>query len=89
MDLSSFEPNVIGGPLTQSTFTFDPLMPAYNILTARVGVITGNWEIALFANNITDERAFLALDRERGSRARVGYLTNPPRTFGLALRFDY
>ena len=92
VDLTAFEDAggaTIGGPLTQTTFTFDPLLPSYSMLNARIGVITGNWEIALFANNIADERAFLALDRERGSLARVGYLTNPPRTFGLALRFDY
>ena len=40
-------------------------------------------------NNVTDERAYLALDRERGTRARVGYLTNQPRTFGLTLGFNY
>ncbi len=40
----------------------------------------GRWDLALFCNNLTDERAFLALDRERGTRARIGYLTNQPRT---------
>jgi iron complex outermembrane receptor protein len=54
-----------------------------------LGVIRGQWEISLFANNLTDERAFLALDRERGTRARVGYLTNPPRSLGLSARFQY
>ena len=80
--------NEIGGPLTQTTFTFDPELPAYNLLNARVGLVRDNWEIALYVNNITDERAFLALDRERGTLARVGYLTNPPRTFGITLRFE-
>lgn len=92
VDMTGFEAEdgaTIGGPLTQSTFTFSPLMPAYNLLNGRVGVIRGSWEIALYVNNITDERALLALDRERGTRARVGYLTNPPRTFGLSLRFNY
>ena len=80
----------IGGPLTQSTFTFDPEMPAYTLLNARAGVVLGaDWEVALFVNNITDERALLALDRERGTLARVGYLTNPPRTIGLTIRFAY
>jgi len=79
----------IGGPLTQSIFSFDPELPAYNLLNARLGVIRGRWEIALYGNNLTDERALLALDRERGTRARVGYLTNPPRTFGISLRFEY
>ena len=90
--MTSFEADdgaTIGGPLTQSTFTFDPEMPAYNLLNARIGLIRGNWEIALYGNNLTDERALLGLDRERGTLARVGYLTNPPRTFGISLRFEY
>lgn len=89
VDLLSFAPNTIGGPLTASTFTFDPELPAYHLLNVRVGVLVGAWDVAFFVNNVTDERAFLALDQERGSRARVGYLTNPPRTFGVSTRFDF
>jgi iron complex outermembrane receptor protein len=82
-------PGTIGGPLTQTTFSFDPLLPSYDIVNARVGVLFGKWDVALFANNLTDERAFLALDRERGQRARVGYLTNQPRTFGVTARVNF
>jgi iron complex outermembrane recepter protein len=89
VDLNSFAPNTIGGPLTQSTFTFNPLLPAYDLVNLRVGVTRASWEAALFLNNLTDERALLALDRERGTRARVGYLTNQPRTLGLSLSFNY
>jgi iron complex outermembrane receptor protein len=52
-------------------------------------VLVGKWDVALFANNLTDERAFLALDRERGLRARVAYLTNQPRTFGISARVTF
>lgn len=92
VDMTAFEDEggaTIGGPLTQTFFRFDPVLPAYNVVNARVGLIFDRWEIAFFANNLTDERALLALDRERGTRARVGYLTNPPRKFGITLRFDY
>jgi iron complex outermembrane receptor protein len=92
VDLLTFEKAggaTIGGPLTQTTFTFDPVMPAYDIVNARVGVRFDNFDIALFGNNLTDERAFLALDRERGLLARVGYLTNQPRTFGISTRVDF
>ena len=82
-------PNTIGGPLTQDTFRFEPELPAYNLLNLRIGVLTGAWDVAFFVNNVTDERAFLALDQERGTLARVGYLTNPPRRFGVATRFDF
>jgi iron complex outermembrane receptor protein len=89
LNLNSFGANTIGGPLTQSTFTYDPLLPAYDIVNLRLGVRHGNWDLAFFCNNLTDERAFLALDQERGTRARIGYLTNQPRTFGITTRVDF
>ena len=81
--------NPVGGPLTQSVFRFDPEMPAYDLLNLRLGFLNERWDIALFINNATDERAFLALDQERGTRARVGYLTNQPRTFGVSSRISF
>jgi iron complex outermembrane receptor protein len=89
LNLNSFGANTIGGPLTQSTFVFDPELPAYDIVNLRLGARFSNFDIALFANNLFDERAFLALDRERGLRARVGYLTNQPRTIGISTRLDF
>ena len=89
VNLNSFGDNTIGGPLTQSTFVFNPELPAYSLVNLRVGVSRStNWDVALFVNNLTDERAFLALDRERGTRARVGYLTNQPRTIGVTMAFQ-
>ncbi len=81
--------NPVGGPLTQSVFRFDPELPAYDLLNLRLGFLNERWDIALFINNATDERAFLALDQERGTRARVGYLTNPPRTIGVSSRISF
>ena len=89
LDLTSFGKNTIGGPLTQTTFTYNPLLPAYDIVNLRLGVRHGNWDLGFYVNNLTDERAFLALDRERGTRARIGYLTNQPRTFGLTTRVEF
>ena len=92
INLLAFEQDggkTIGGPLTQTTFTFDPLLPAYDILNMRLGVRHGNYDVAFYVNNITDERAFLAIDRERGFLARQGFLTNQPRTFGLTTRVDF
>ena len=86
VNLLSFGDNTIGGPLTESTFTFDPELPAYSIVNLRAGVVKGKWDVSVFGSNLTDERAFLALDQERGTRARVGYLTNQPRTFGVTVR---
>ncbi len=81
--------NPLGGPLTQSVFRFDPEMPAYDLLNLRLGFLNERWDIAFFVNNATDERAFLALDQERGTRARVGYLTNQPRTIGVSSRISF
>lgn len=79
----------IGGPLTQDTFVFDPELPSYDILNLRVGVLSDRWDITLYANNVTDERAFLALDQEAGTLARVAFLTNQPRTIGVNARLDF
>ena len=79
----------IGGPFTQDTFTFDPELPAYDIVNVRVGFLRGQFDTALFVNNVTDEVAYLALDQERGTRARVGYLTNQPRTIGISTRVNF
>jgi iron complex outermembrane receptor protein len=89
VNLRSFNPNNIGGPYTQNTFTFDPELPAYDIVNLRLGFLSGSWDVALFVNNALDEEARLSLDQERGTRARVGYLTNQPRTFGVSARVNF
>jgi iron complex outermembrane receptor protein len=88
LNLLSFGRNTIGGPLTASVLTYDPELPAYDILNLRAGVRRGFWDVSAYVNNVTDERALLSLDQERGTRARISYLTNQPRTFGVALRLD-
>jgi len=92
VNLLSFQQSggqTIGGPLTQSTFTFNPKLPSYQIVNLRVGMLNETWDVALFANNLNNERALLALDQERGTRARVGFLINQPRTFGISSRFRF
>jgi iron complex outermembrane receptor protein len=89
LDMESFGANTIGGPLTQRFLPYDPVLPAYDIVNVRIGVLKGQWDVALYANNVTDERALLAFDRERGTLARIFYLTNPPRTFGLTARVNF
>ncbi len=89
VNLNAFGAVGIGGPFTQNTFTFDPKLPAYDIINLRFGILKNRWDTALFINNITDETAFLALDQERGTRARVGYLTNQPRTIGISTRVAF
>ena len=75
----------VGAP-SVSTLAFQLKLPSYTIANLRIGVRSDSWEGAIFVNNLTDETAKLAIDRERGLRARYGYLTNPPRTYGLTVR---
>jgi iron complex outermembrane recepter protein len=89
LDLLSFGANTIGRPLTASTFRYDPELPAYDLLNLRAGLRRNVWDVSVYINNVSDERALLSLDRERGTRARIGYLTNLPRSFGVATRIDF
>jgi iron complex outermembrane receptor protein len=78
-----------GGIPANTNIAFDAELPAYEIANLRWGFSSDSWEAAVFINNLFDERAQLSLDRERGRSARVGYLTNPPRTFGVNLRVKF
>jgi iron complex outermembrane receptor protein len=89
VNLLAYGPIGIGGPFTQNTFTFDPLMPDYTVVNLRIGMRNDRWDLAFYVNNVTNEDARLALDQERGSQARVGYLVNQPRTFGVTARYGF
>jgi iron complex outermembrane receptor protein len=89
LNLLSFGGTTIGSPLTAATFTYDPKLPAYDILNLRLGVKKNRWDISAYLNNVTDELALLSFDQERGTRARIGYLTNQPRTFGISTRLGF
>ncbi len=77
------------GATSVSVLSFPLSLPSYDIVNLRVGVRGEGWEGALFVNNLGDERARLAIDRERGLRARYGFLTNPPRTYGATVRKEF
>ncbi len=76
----------IGSP-SVSTLSFPLELPDYQVVNLRAGLRGGSgFEVAAFIQNLTDERARLSIDRERGLRARYGYQTNQPRTIGISLR---
>ena len=77
------------GAPTITQFTFQTELDSYDIGNLRFGVRAEQWEAALFVNNLWDERALTSVDRERGTRARVGYLTNQPLTYGLSLLLNF
>jgi iron complex outermembrane receptor protein len=68
---------------------FNPQLPSYTLGNIRVGLRSDRWEVAGFINNIWDEMARLALDYERGRSARVSYLTNVARLFGVTARYSF
>ena len=72
-------------PTSITEFAFATELPEYDLANFRIGLRGDQWEAAAFVNNLTNEQAVLALDYERGRSARVGYLTNQPRTFGVTL----
>ena len=61
----------------------------YTIANIQTGFATESWEALLFVNNLSDENAELAFDRERGGRARLGTHTNMPRTVGVTYRLFF
>ena len=79
----------LGGIPANTNIAFDAELPSYDIANLRFGFGTDAWEAALFVNNLFDERAFLSIDRERGRSARVGYLTNPPLTYGVNFHMNF
>jgi iron complex outermembrane receptor protein len=89
LNLLSFGSTTIGAPLRAAAFSYDPKLPAYDILNLRAGLRRHQWDVSAYLNNATDEHALLSFDQERGTRARIGYLTNQPRTFGLSLRTGF
>ena len=56
---------------TAASLSFPLSLPSYDVVNLRVGVRGDGWEAAAFVNNLGDERARLAVDRERGLRAHV------------------
>ncbi|APV48971.1 TonB-dependent receptor [Betaproteobacteria bacterium GR16-43] len=76
----------LGAPATAAT-TLDLELPSYNLVNLSAGMdFEKGFSAILYVNNVTDEKALLSFDRERGGRARLGFATNQPRTFGVTLR---
>jgi iron complex outermembrane receptor protein len=79
----------LGAPATAAT-TLDLELPKYNLVNLSWGMeFERGFSAVLYANNVTDEKALLSFDRERGGRARLGFSTNQPRTIGVTLRKSF
>ncbi|WP_448552385.1 TonB-dependent receptor [Thalassotalea montiporae] len=78
-----------GGATGTEVTELDIELDDYQVLNVSSGLIYEDWELVAYINNLTDENANLALDRERGGRARLGFSTNQPRTFGVTFRKSF
>ena len=79
----------LGAPATAAT-TLNLELPSYNLVNLSAGMeFSRGFSAVVYVNNLTDEKALLSFDRERGGRARLGFATNQPRTIGVTLRKSF
>jgi outer membrane receptor protein involved in Fe transport len=75
-----------GAPASAST-VLDLRLPAYDLVNVSAGIeMASGIDFTLYVNNLFDENAILAFDRERGGRARLGFHVGQPRTVGVTVR---
>jgi iron complex outermembrane receptor protein len=75
-----------GAPAGAST-TLDLKLPDYQLVNLSAGVeMASGLDFIVYVDNIFDENAILAFDRERGGRARLGFHVGQPRTVGVTVR---
>jgi iron complex outermembrane recepter protein len=75
-----------GAPAGAST-TLDLKLPDYQLVNVSAGLnMASGLDLTVYVNNLFDENALLAFDRERGGRARLGFHIGQPRTVGLTVR---
>jgi iron complex outermembrane receptor protein len=76
-----------GGASAAASTTLDLKLPDYQLVNLSAGVeFADGFDLTLYVNNVFDENAILAFDRERGGRARLGFHVGQPRTFGITAR---
>ncbi len=75
-----------GGASGNDATVLDLELDSFQIVNLSAGITMETWEVVAYVNNVTDENANLSFDKERGGRARLGFRTNQPRTFGLTIR---
>jgi|CXWL01.1.fsa_nt_gi iron complex outermembrane receptor protein len=78
-----------GGASGADITALDLELEPYTIINLNAGVQNDTWGLTFYVNNVADENANLAFDRERGGRARLAFHTNQPRTIGLTVRRSF
>ncbi|HYD37484.1 MAG TPA: TonB-dependent receptor, partial [Allosphingosinicella sp.] len=76
-----------GGAPAGAATTLDLKLPDYQLVNLSAGLeFASGFDLILYVNNLFDENAILAFDRERGGRARLGFHVGQPRTIGITAR---
>ena len=89
LDLLSFGANTIGAPLTASTFTYDPELPAYDLLNLRVGVKRDALDLKLSIDNVFDAHPLLQHDSDAAGSTLQYASTFRPRTVALSGTWEF
>jgi outer membrane receptor protein involved in Fe transport len=75
-----------GSEVTELNLQLD----SYQLVNLSTGIEFDNGlEVVAYVNNLFDENAKLAFDRERGGRARLGFHVGQPRTVGMTTRIKF
>ena len=88
--VASMTDSYVGSSIDASTIR--ERLPAYNLLSARLGLERGRWSAYLFVDNLTDTHAQLSINTTQfqwpiPSLVRVS--TNQPRTIGVDFNVRY
>lgn len=79
-----------GGATGNEATVLDLELNSYQLVNISTGLEFDNGlGITAYVNNLFDENAQLSFDRERGGRARLGFATNQPRTYGITVRKSF
>jgi iron complex outermembrane receptor protein len=75
--------------LTQVTNSIYSRVPAYGLLTARIGLRPENqrWDVSLWAHNLTDTHYWQTISAQ--NTGQIAGTIGEPRTFGGTVRFKY
>ncbi len=89
INLGNVDGDLAAPGIQEVSVPFDAELPSYEIGNLRWGLRTDSWEAAVFVNNLWDEaRVPVHRPRTRPQRA-CGYLTNPPRTYGVNFHMNF
>ncbi len=73
-------------------YYFGYKLPSYSIVNARVGLGHGNWDAALFVDNLTNKVALVSANNtsfQFNIPQVVRYSTNQPRTVGIQVNYKF